>query len=98
MAHVRRGRYWYRTRREGGRVVADYLGAGVVGWLFARFDDDDAAERQRRADAERANRKRHAEIDKAIAEHGRLVRAVTAGVLLTNGYHTHKRQWRKKKL
>lgn len=97
MAHLRRGRYWYRTEREGGRVVSRYLGFGEVAGLIAELDSFEIGERQHTAEIERADRRAFADIDNAVAEHGRLVRALTAGVLLASGYHTHKRQWRKRR-
>lgn len=97
MAHLRRGRFWYQTERDGGRVVSRYLGFGEVAGLIAQLDSAEAAERKHKANLERADRHAYAETDKAVAEHGRLVRALMAGILMASGYHTHKRQWRRRR-
>src|SRR5690606_27129478 len=91
----RNGRsYYYQKRREGERVVSQYIGAGYVATLAAQLDQ---IERERRA-AERAQWHRqqavHAALDSEIAEYARLVQTITAAVLLASGCHRPKRQWR----
>jgi hypothetical protein len=77
-------------------VVSRYLGCDEAAWLIAQLDYAEATERKHKASAERADRHAYAEMDKAVAEHGRFVRAIMAGVLLASGYYLHKRQWRKR--
>jgi hypothetical protein len=99
MAWVNRpsGRYYYRTRREGGRVISEYVGAGYVAEALARMDDIDRAARAKSA----ADWRRTIEDDRrqsaALAQVDDLVKSAVAAVLIANGYHQHKRQWRRKR-
>jgi len=47
MAYLRKGRYWYRSRREGGRVICEYIGYGDTGRLCAELDNQQVQERAR---------------------------------------------------
>ena len=96
MAYERNG-YWYRSVREGDQVRTEYLGAGPLAKLSAEVDALKREERELEWAAMRAEREAQREIDQAIGESGRLVRAVVAAVLLVSGYHTHRGQWRKRR-
>ena len=88
-------RYYYRRRKVDGQIQAEYIGSGTVADFIARQDEID---RRRRA---AAAAEWQAMVDEdnetaAMVEHvDDLVKTLTAGVLLANGYHTHRRQWRK---
>src|SRR5689334_10272212 len=93
----RNGRtYYYRKQRRGGRVVSEYVGTGLAGTLGELY--------QARADAHTADARaqRAREIaalppdDPALADLETLLAGLTRAVLLANGYHPHKRQWRKR--
>ena len=98
MAWEERGiqRYYYRKRREGERVVSEYIGRGPLAEGIARLEvldrEREEAVRQQRS-AERAAL--DAEAAEVEAVEG-LVRTVTHAALLASGYHTHKGQWRKR--
>jgi len=86
-------RYYYRKRRDGDRVISEYVGAGELAETAAAID---ALEREIRR-AERQRRAQLRALDAQIAQVCDLIRALTDAVLLINDYHTHKGQWRKKR-
>jgi hypothetical protein len=99
MAWVNRpsGRYYYRNRREGGRVTSEYVGGGYLAEMLAIQDEADRAKRAKSA----ADWRRTIEDDRrqlaALAQVDDLVKSAVAAVLIANGYHQHKRQWRRKR-
>lgn len=90
-------RYYYKRRKVGGRVVAEYIGGGYLAEALAGLDEHERHERQRAAAEWRAVVDADCRQVAALAELDDLVRSAVAGVLIANGYHTHKRQWRKKR-
>ncbi len=90
----RRGKaYYYQSRREGRRVVSDYIGAGLIGQYAAQLDYLDQAQRR----TERADRARFRDFDTQARQLDALVAEAIADVLTAAGYHQHKRQWRKRR-
>ena len=89
------GTYYYRKVRRGGRVVSEYIGAGPVAEALAGLDDlgRDSAESDRAvwSGTVQAERRRA----EALAEAEAVARALTTAVLISNGYHQHRRQWRR---
>ena len=91
------GTYYYRKRRIGGRVVSEYAGPGVVGELTALHEERDRRERAEQREAERRAREGMRALDRQADEVAELIRALTRGMLLVTGHHTHKGQWRKRR-
>ena len=96
MGIERRGNhsYYYHKQRRGKQVVSIYGGGEFV----ERIAEFQAAQRNARARqrlAERAIRAEEKRIDDALKELEQTTRALVRGVLLAQGYHTHKGQWRK---
>lgn len=99
MAWEKRGRglYYYRKRREGRRVVSEYVGSGPLAALSAELD---AAKRQARESewAEvRAARAEQRQTDVALGTAENALCALISAVLEGYGFHQHKRQWRKRR-
>lgn len=93
----KRGRYYYRSKREGQHVRTEYLGTGVLALAIAELDAEER-ERQRQEQAiVRAEQEAQRAIDRKIDEEGDLVRTLTRAVLLVSGYHNHKGQWRRRR-
>ena len=88
-------RYYYRKRRIGNRVVSEYVGGGEIGDLVAELDAIERRERRAERAACLEERNHDLEIARGIDAVGDRVLALTRAVLLANGYHTHKGQWKK---
>jgi hypothetical protein len=91
---ARGGRYYTRSRRENGRVVREYIGAGSAGELAAREDAQRRAAREAERAALWAARDRARAIDAELTGVHRIVDQLTRGALLAAGYERSKRQWR----
>lgn len=90
------GRYYYRRRKVGGRVVAEYIGAGPVADLLAEADELDRQRRQLDAEEWRAVIEDERRTAAALAEVDDVVRSAVAAALIASGYHQHRRQWRRR--
>ncbi len=98
MAWEKRGSktYFYRSRRQAGRVRKVYYGGGPLGRLAAEVDALRRAEEQHERDARRARKE---QLDAALALSRSLGRAcglLVAASLLAAGFHRPGRhRWRK---
>jgi hypothetical protein len=94
--------YYYRVRREDGRVVREYVGGGLVGEMAARLDalEREKGREKRRQDAE-ALRHVKATLDALDANLEALIEStdlLAHAALVADGYHQHKRgEWRKRR-
>src|SRR5690349_16103527 len=92
----RRGRpYYYRKRRLGGKVVSEYLGAGLLGVVGSVLDAEDREEREEAEAAWRAERDRLDAAEAEIVEYCRAVEDVAWAALLAARCHQHRGQWRR---
>lgn len=91
------GRYYTRSRREGGRVIREYVGCGSKGVLAAAADADHRAEREAERAMIRAEQEQVRALDAEIVSLHRTFDVVTRGALLAAGFERHKRQWRKRR-
>ena len=96
MGWERRGNnlYYYRKERDGSRVKSTYVGRGEIVHLISQFQTSSTAvERIVRANKLSDSEKTEAALDLA----SELIQLVTNAALLTAVFHTHKRQWRRKR-
>jgi hypothetical protein len=89
--------YYYRKERESGSVRSVYVGGGETAQLIAQLDAMHGDEREGKRVLARAESERWREQEAELDALAGMVDAVTTGVLLAAGYHTHKRQWRLKR-
>ena len=45
--------YYYRKKRDGNRVISEYLGKGEMALLFSQLDKMEREERQNKAEFDR---------------------------------------------
>lgn len=89
--------YYYRKRRDGDRVVSEYVGGGLVADLARRRDQIERARREAAREQLKAAHMSMADIDQAIDDFSSLVDTLMAAELNSMGYHQHRRQWRRKR-
>ena len=88
-------RYYYRKRRQGGRVVSEYVGKGYAGELAQMFEGEDRHKADYKRQELRKAERQAAAIDAPLQEAEKLTRIILQAHLLLAGYHRHKGQWRK---
>jgi hypothetical protein len=91
----RNRRYYYRKRREGKRVVSEYVGASDFAKLGEAIDAEARAERESQRQAQRQERQQAEAGERELKRLADLADDLTRAVLIASGYHTHRRQWRK---
>lgn len=92
----RGGRYYTRKRKEAGRVVREYVGAGPVAELTAQMDALERREREEEARAHRAERERLEALAAPVGELCEAVELLARAALVCAGYRQHNRgEWRK---
>ena len=89
--------YYYRKRREGRRVISEYVGAGSAGKLAEMFDGEDLQEAAYKRRELLKIKQKELAMDDQVKEVDRRTRAILRACLLLAGYHAHKGQWRKRR-
>lgn len=92
------GSYSMRKRRDGGRVISQYLGAGPAARLAAELD---TVERRARASKRREvqrQQQQSKELDAEVGEACRDIETALQAELVAAGFHLHHRgEWRKRR-
>ena len=89
--------YYYRKRREGQRVISEYIGTGEFAELAATLDALIRMEREAELEVWRQEREAEQKIVAEMEKLAEAVRVLTAAALLGTGHRTHKGQWRRKR-
>jgi hypothetical protein len=89
--------YYYRKERSGSKVKSVYVGKGEIAHLISNFESHstDLEKLMRAKKSIEAHELQRVEsaLDRAIE----LTQLFTEAELLTAGFHTHRRQWRRKR-
>lgn len=92
------GRYYYTKQRHGQQVVSQYIGTGKFAEAIAALGRMEQQKRRMEIEEKRLLQRKleiDMDMDRQLNEVWQLTRQVLTAVLLLNGYHTHKGQWRK---
>ena len=91
----RGGPYYTRSRREGGRVVREFVGGGLAGRLASEFDRIDRERREARALEEKRELERLEALAAPVLELSGAAEILTHAHLIAAGFHRHKGEWRR---
>ncbi len=91
------GRYYYRKKRIGSKVVSEYVGTGLIGEIAEEFDKSESEERILRHKEEKKEIRCTAEINNIVKKIENEIKLLTKAFLILKGFHTHKGEWRKKR-
>jgi hypothetical protein len=90
--------YYYRSRKEGGRVVREYVGSGPLAELAAERDANEREQREAQRAALRAERAELTDLDAALGRVCQGADLLAKAALVASGFRQHKRgEWRKKR-
>lgn len=92
------GLFYYAKRRKNGRVVSTYYGSGDTAAFVADFQEQESAFRAFGMAAERALSAERRVFDGLCRDVANQCRDLAAMLLLADGYHQHKGQWRKRRM
>lgn len=95
------GHYYYEKERDGEKVRSVYAGKGETALLRHQLGiwkkREEEAEKEAKSRQKRLETQGEAELDSLVETVCETARLLTDGLMLVNGYHQHKRQWRKKR-
>lgn len=99
MGWEQRGRrsYLYKKEREGSRVRSVYIGVGERAALISQLETMRRDEAEIKREDRRLELAKLEQLDRAIEAACRLIDTVTEAALIVAGFHTHKREWRKRR-
>jgi hypothetical protein len=87
--------YYYRKRRDGNRVISEYVGKGELAFLIAQMDEIERQEKETKAAKQRNNRDTLQEIDQQLSGFEEKTKSLLEAVLIEKGfYRTKSREWR----
>jgi hypothetical protein len=91
------GLYFYRSRREGGRVRSDYFGTRESGLLMAQILECDKQDHLLEKAEARDDREEFEQAEKAFVDWFDAIEMLANGAMLAAGYHKHRGQWRRRR-
>jgi hypothetical protein len=89
--------YYYRKERDGASVRSVYVGSNETAQLIAQLDALQTDEREGKRALAQIEREQWQEQDAELDALSMIVDQVTAATLIAQGFHQHKRQWRRKR-
>jgi len=89
--------YYYKKERDGSTVRSVYVGCGEIAQMVSKLQSS-SAELEKLMQAKNAIEANELErVEATLNRAMELTQLFTPAELLTAGFHTHKRQWRRKR-
>ena len=89
--------YYYKKEREGSRVKSVYVGRGEIAQMVAQLQSTSPLLERLARTIESPEQVKWKKAEAALDQATDLIQLITQAALLTAGFHTHKRQWRRKR-
>jgi len=90
-------RYFYRKEREGSRVKSVYVGRGEIAHMVAQLQSSSPLIERFARSMKSPDEIKFEKAEAALDQASDLIELITEASLLAAGFHTHKRQWRRKR-
>jgi hypothetical protein len=87
--------YYYRKKRDGDRVMSEYVGNGRMAQRISVEDREERERKWKEIEAMAQKRDSFRVVDQHAVQTSRLIKQVAEVFLIMAGYHKHKGQWRK---
>ena len=99
MAWETRGnnQFYYKKEREGDKVRSIYYGNSEIAELIAQLDQNEKWQKQIAKNKADEEKREFEKVDEMIEEFAELNRMLVDAAYLLNGFHQHKREWRRKR-
>jgi hypothetical protein len=88
-----KNQYYYRKERDGSQVKSVYVGRGELAQTVSQFQSTCSIVEK----FAQSRNQDHTKTEKAELVFEQVTQLLTEAVLLTSGFHTHHRQWRRKR-
>lgn len=97
MGWERRGnnQYYYKKEREGSRVKSVYVGRGDVAQIISQIQASSPVLERIARSLKTPETIKQENAEATLEQVTDLIKMVTQATLLTAGFHTHHRQWRR---
>src|SRR6185295_3348887 len=89
--------YYYRKEREGSRVKSVYVGRGEIAHMVAQLQSSSPLIERFARSMKSPDEIKFEKAEAALDQASDLIELITEASLLAAGFHTHKRQWRRKR-
>jgi hypothetical protein len=91
----RGGRYYTRSRREGGRIVREYVGAGIAGELASEADRIERELREAEEARQKAELERLENLAAPVLEVSEAAEVLARAHLVAAGFHRRRGEYRR---
>ena len=88
-------RYFYRKERDGSQVKSVFVGRGEIAHMVAQLQSSSPLLERFARSMKSPQQVQQEKAEAALEQASDLIELITQASLLSAGFHTHKRQWRR---